>query len=80
MTTFSTPTTSSRRRPGPTTRLRKRVLSAWLKAAGLAPKLACVDGRPMPEACFQHDGHDGRGEFMAETQKLIGVSLEGSVG
>ena len=27
-----------------------------------------------------HRGHDGMGEFMAETQKLIGVSLEGSVG
>jgi len=23
---------------------------------------------------------DGGGEFMAETQKLIGISLEGSVG
>jgi hypothetical protein len=32
----------------------------------------CVDGRL--------HGHDGGGEFMAETQKLIGISLEGSVG
>jgi hypothetical protein len=33
---------------------------------------ACVDGGLRR--------HDGSGEFMAETQKLIGISLEGSVG
>ena len=39
----------------------------------LALRRMALDGRVRP-------GHDGMGEFMAETQKLIGVSLEGSVG
>ncbi len=72
MITFAAPVTSSPRRQGSTTRLPEGVLSIWLKPIGCFPRLACVDGRLR--------GHDGSGAFMAETQKLIGVSLEGSVG
>ena len=64
MTTLATTPTSSRRRPGPTTRIPKGAIEGKVAT--------CMDPG------LRRD--DGVGEFMAETQKLIGISLEGSVG
>ncbi len=44
----------------------------WCRFGWVEHVETCVDGGLRR--------HDGVGEFMAETQKLIGISLEGSVG
>jgi hypothetical protein len=79
MATRATTPTSSRRRPGPTTPIRKGAVKDLRARAYARPGHFT---RAQVEACMDPGlrRDDGVGEFMAETQKLIGISLEGSVG
>ena len=72
MTAVASHSTSCPRRRAPTQRAEAGAVAAWCSLGRPASRLTCVDGRLR--------GHDETMEFMAETQKLIGVSLEGSVG